>query len=1253
MVASSTSIFGHLTQFKTRLRTTALAQRPVGDELPLRSELFSADQMERYGKTLATAHRLTQARTRDQLLSRLAANETVLIDVSKRLTAAVSENHRISPAGEWLLDNFHLIDEQIRTAKRHLPRGYSRELPRLAVGPSAGKPRVYDIALETISHGDGRVDAESLSRFVAAYQSVTTLKLGELWAIPIMLRLALIENLRRVGVRILVGMDERDLANDWADRMMETAEREPKGLIGVIADMARSAPPMGSAFVAELARRLQGQSAPLALALTWIEQWLAESHLTIEQLVQIENQQQASDQVSISNSIGSLRFLGAIDWREFVEDTSVVEALLRQDPADVYRAMDFATRDRYRHAAERIAKQGGLAEAEVAAKAIELAAGGARAPGDDDRRGHVGFYLVDDGVPALERAAGVELSAVAIARRIGKRVPLFFYLLPIALITGGLTAVLAAAAVAAGTGRELIALAVLPALLATSQVAVTIVNWLATLLVTPRPLSRLDFATAGIAADARTLVVVPTMLTSARNVEELVEALEVRFLANRDAHLHFALLTDFPDAPVESTPDDELLLRLAAARIDELNRKYGPLDDVSVEAAGDARHAATESVDASVFYLLHRPRRWNAEARIWMGYERKRGKLGDLNALLRGDPAERFSLIVGRTAILSRVKYVITLDTDTQLPRDAARQFVGAMAHPLNRPRFDESGKRAGRDVVTSGHGILQPRVSVSLPGANRSWYARLYGGEAGIDQYTRTVSDVYQDAFDEGSFIGKGIYDVDAFERALNGRFPANRILSHDLLEGCYTRAGLLSDAELYEEFPARYSADVARRHRWIRGDWQLVGWLRRRVRGRSARREPNPLSMLSQWKLFDNLRRSLVPPALALLLLLGWTVLPPASLWTAVVVGVLLMPSLIASLSDLVGKPPEMPFPRHAAAVGRSARRHIAQALLALALLPYEAYFCLDAILRTLARMLITHRHLLDWNPSTDVNRALEGADRTDLIGDLSLDGDRTLRRPRDVDRPRGHAPGSIGRRRAHPAALGRVTRDGVVAESAAAPAQRKAHGRADALPPQDGAQDLGLFRHLRRSRRSLAAARQHAGSAGRCGGASHVAHQHGHGVARRPGGARLRVPVDGTPGRAHRERAREHGIARASSRPLLQLVRHPHETASRPALRLDGGQRQSRRAPAHVATRSRRTLRRTDPQRAMARGIERHAGGADGRSGRRCAGRAREVQRVARDGREFEAGRAGRRVGAFAGPGAECGRGGRAFHPCCTGG
>ncbi|NMG29661.1 cyclic beta 1-2 glucan synthetase [Aromatoleum evansii] len=924
--------------------------------------------MEQHGKALAASHRLAPGRAPDQLLGRLAANETALVEVCTLLTAAVTENRRITPAGDWLLDNFYLIEEQIRTAKRHLPKGYSRELPRLddgASGPLAARPRVYDIALEAVAHGDGRVDTESLSRFVAAYQSVTALKLGELWAVPIMLRLAVIENLRRVGVRIATGWAERDLADSWADQMTATAESDPKSLILVIADMARSDPPMVSAFVAELARRLQGRGPALALPLTWIEQRLAESGLTIEQLVQAENQQQAADQVSISNSIGSLRVLGAMDWREFVESMSIVEQTLLQDPAGVYGRMDFATRDNYRHATERIARKGRLTEGEVARKAIELARAGAAVEADSgraDRAAHVGFYLIDKGLPALEQVAEVGLSGLDALRRVAGSLPLLPYLGAIALIT----LVVAGGLLARASGAGLSVWVLLPvgivSVLAVSQLAVAMVNWLATLLVAPHPLPRMDFS-KGIPPQSRTLVVVPTMLTSAQNVEDLVEALEVRFLANRDANLHFALLTDFLDAQQESLPEDGPLKELARTRIEELNEKYG-----GARAGGD------------IFSLFHRSRRWNPQELVWMGHERKRGKLADLNALLRGKvrgaDGDRFALIVGNTAVLSGVKYVITLDTDTQLPRDTARQFVGAMAHPLNRACYDTDKRR-----MSDGYAILQPRVSVSLPGTNRSRYARLYGGEPGIDPYTRAVSDVYQDVFGEGSFIGKGIYDVDAFEQALDGRFPENCILSHDLLEGCYARAGLLSDVQVYEDYPARYSADVSRRHRWIRGDWQLAGWLLRRVPDEGAHRRPNPLSLLSQWKLADNLRRSLVPAALTLLLLSGWTLMATAWLWTLAVIGVLLIPSLCAAMLDLLRKPDEVLIRQHLAAVAQSTARRLMQAAFELACLPYEAWFSLDAIVRTAWRMRVVRRRLLEWKPSSEVERELGGRGSGDL--------------------------------------------------------------------------------------------------------------------------------------------------------------------------------------------------------------------------------------------------------------------------------
>jgi len=950
------------------------------EEAPLRSELFTADQMAQHGKSLAAQHELTLAHAPDRLLPRLASNEKVLVEVCALLANNAESHRRVTPAGEWLLDNFYLIEEEIRTAKRHLPRGYSRELPQLRGGPSAGLPRVYDLALQVVAHGDGRLGRGTLTRFVASYQSVKALKLGELWAIPIMLRLALIENLRRVGARIASGRNARNMADTWADKMLDVAERDPKSLILVIADMARSDPPMTGPFIAELARRLQGRSAALALPLTWIEQRLAESNQSIEQMVQAESQAQAAAQVSVSNSIGSLRLLGAMDWREFVETLSLVDQTLREDPADVYARMDFSTRDNYRHAVERIAKLSPLAEAEVARAAIDLSQSGKQA--SDKREAHVGHYLIGKGVDQLERVTHVTLPVLQRWRRAAGRRPLLLYggtIVMLSLLLAG------GAVLWASQGLRVLPLTLQPGwwmlpagllvLLAASQLALGLVNWAVGQVTAPRPLPRMDFA-YGIPTTSRTLVVVPTMLGSEQGIEDLAEALEVRFLANRDPQLHFGLLTDFYDAAQETRPDDENLLRVAREKIEALNRKYNA--------------PSLNGNNGDRFFLFHRPRLWNEREQVWMGHERKRGKLADLNALLRGragaGPGQRFSLIVGDTSQLEGVRYVITLDTDTQLPRDAAWQFIGTMAHPLNRPRF---GGTPDAPIVTDGYGILQPRVGVSLPGASRSRYARLFGGEPGIDPYTRAVSDVYQDLFGEGSFIGKGIYDVDAFEYVLGERLPENRILSHDLLEGCYARSGLLTDVQLFEESPSRYDADVARRHRWIRGDWQIIAWLMPTLRlppsaepGAPLVKVQNPLSTLSRWKIFDNLRRSLAPSALMAVFVLGWTVLQPAWLWTLAALATLFAAPLIGLLGDLVRKPEELRASQHLTATAPSALRQLGQTALGLVCLPYEATFSLDAVLRTVARLGFTRRRLLEWQASHEVGQRGHAAPLADLV-------------------------------------------------------------------------------------------------------------------------------------------------------------------------------------------------------------------------------------------------------------------------------
>jgi cellobiose phosphorylase len=925
---------------KKYLSKSHFGKKYTRDESPLRSELLTSDQMKQHGKNLANLHQLTNKEATEKLLERLHDNDDILIETIRQLTAVVKTNSPVAPAEEWLLDNFYLIEENVRTAKRHLSRGFSRSLPWLSSGPSAGLPRVYDIAQEIISHGDGRVDLENLVSFITAYQSVSHLKLGELWAIPIMLRLALIENLRRIGTRIMADMADRARANYWADQMIDVARRDPKSLVLAIADMARSDPPLLSPFVAEFARRLQGKSPALALPLGWIEQRLSESYLTIEQMIQSGNQQLAADQASVSNSIGSLRFLTTMNWREFVETMSVVEKVLREDPGDVYVRMDFVTRDHYRHVVEKIAKNSPTLERDVAQKAIDLAKSALALKSGDERMTHVGYYLIDKGLPQLEKSAQMRLTFSESMGRVLGRAPLLLYLGSIIGMTLLLAGYLFTKIHAAGVQSWIMGPAAIVLVLSASSLGVALTNWLVTLLTYPHPLPRMDFSLE-IPPESSTLVVIPTMLNNVQNVEDLVEALEIRFLTNREDNLHFGLLTDFCDAPQEKMPEDDELLRLAEKGIKDLHEKY-------------------RGVKGGTFFLFHRPRLWNPDEGLWMGYERKRGKLTELNALLRGGERNRFSKIVGATELLSNVKYVITLDTDTQLPRDAAEKFIGTMAHPLNRPRFDES-----KNIINAGYGILQPRLTESLSGARQTRYSRLWGGQTGIDPYTRMVSDIYQDAFGEGSFVGKGIYDVDAFEKTLHHRLPENRILSHDLIEGCHARSGLISDVELYEEYPAQYRVDVSRRRRWIRGDWQIASWLRLKVPVLGGGYQKNVLSSLSHWKIFDNLRRSLVPAALIIMLVAGWTMVPPAWLWTLLLVGILLIPSAGAVLLDLFRKSGDVLLSDHLIYIMRQARRHGLQILFTIVCLPYEAFYSLDAILRTGSRMLVTHKRLLEWNP------------------------------------------------------------------------------------------------------------------------------------------------------------------------------------------------------------------------------------------------------------------------------------------------
>ncbi|MEO8575349.1 MAG: glucoamylase family protein [Gemmatimonadales bacterium] len=914
---------------------------------PIRGEVFGADRLAKHARNIARKHKLLspkKQRGHGPLLERLDDTRRVLEDIHDRLAGAAERDVDISPAGEWLLDNYYIVQEHIREIRTNLPSGYYNELPKLATGTLAHYPRVYDVAIELIAHTEGHISLENITLFVGEYQKLASLKLGELWAIPTMLRLGLVENLRRMSLRVAARLDEVEEADKWSARIMAANNKSPQALADGLKDFINNHPPFSPTFVARFLHQIRGYQVNFT-PLVWLEQWIAEDGPSAEVAVTRSNRMIALTQVTVSNCITSLRTIARLDWKDFVEAQSVTEAILKKDPSGHYMQMLFGTRDHYRHVVEHIAKETEKPEEEVANLALKLSA--QTDTPRDPRRLHVGYFLVDKGRIELEQATGYTPPFGERIHRWTRRHPTVLYFGAIAaatmLLLAGLLGI--AGEVSFGWGIVVILLALIPA----NEVAISVVNQLVTLLMPPHLLPKLEFRDTGIPEEHRTAVVVPTLFGSVRAVNEALSHIEVQYLANRDPNLHFAILSDFTDADAETKPGDDAILEAATRGIEELNSKYP-------RPSGD------------VFYLFHRRREWNEQQGVWMGWERKRGKLGQFNRFLRGDTADVFATIVGDTKSLQQICYVITLDSDTVLPRDSAQMLAGTMSHPLNRPDYDP---QLGR--IVRGYGIIQPRVGVSLTSAHASRFAAIHSGHPGVDPYTTAVSDVYQDLFEEGSFTGKGIYDVDAFEKATHGRFPENTLLSHDLIEGAYSRAGLVTDIEVYDDYPARYLTYTRRKHRWIRGDWQLLRWLGPTIPGPNGPTQ-NRLSAISRWKIFDNLRRSVLEISQLVLMISGWFLLPGSPLmWTGVTLFAIAAPWLFSILLAVLRPPRDQSWLAYYAAVARDFGVSAQQWALAAAFLPHQAVVSADGIVRTLIRLLATHRHLLEWQTASQVERAM----------------------------------------------------------------------------------------------------------------------------------------------------------------------------------------------------------------------------------------------------------------------------------------
>src|SRR5437660_1708831 len=670
-------------------------------DVPIREELFSLERLEQYAAFLAAEHQIAEKPRRvNLLLPRLEENSRKLLGAYKALAESIREEHVISPAAEWLVDNFHIVEEQVREIREDLPKSYYHELPKLADGPFKNYPRIYAFSFALIAHTDSHLDTETLRRFINAYQKVSPLSIGELWAVPINLRIALVENLRRLATRIVSSRGERDEADRMADKLLELAQRQPNDLVPLLISRVGKRRSVGRAFVVQLTQRLREQDPAVMAVFEWLDKQLERRGLSIEEIVHEEHHRQAAAQVTVGNIITSMRLLSTLDWKDFFETVSLIDPELAKDPAGVYSKMDFATRDRYRHVIERISKRTKKNEPEIARIALRMAQ---EAQSEDTSRTHVGYFLVGEGLLRLESEAGYRPSlGEQMLRAVERNAPLA-YLGTFAAVTALIVGVTVAALLQAGAGFIISAIAALLMLIPASELALSVLNWDVTHVFEPRLLPKIDLS-KGIPPEARTMVVVPVILNDEETVAALLDKLEITYLANQDEHLHFALLGDFVDAPSESMPNDREILEWAKEGTEELSRQYSGGAPVR-------------------FHLFHRPRKWCETEGKWIGWERKRGKLREFNKLVLesrdgekeagGTPAHSVTSFVVATAsaeLLSQIRYVITLDADTQLPRDAARRLIGAAIHPLNQPRFDRETQ-----TVVSGYSILQPRVSISL----------------------------------------------------------------------------------------------------------------------------------------------------------------------------------------------------------------------------------------------------------------------------------------------------------------------------------------------------------------------------------------------------------------------------------------------------------------------------------------------------------------------------------------------------------
>lgn len=923
------------------------------ENLNIKGTVLDNEQLAAYAEKIASDHSLIKTSNKVTYpVPSLEENFKVIYEVYQLLNRDIKLGINIHPAGEWILDNFYVIEEVVKTIRKDLDLKKYRELPGIGNGIYKGFSRVFVVASELVAYTDCKIDEITLGTFLGAYQKRKTLTMEEIWSIPLFIEIALIGQIRMICEKIYVAQIQKYKVENMIERLVENKQSSDQIFQSnskMKNDMISYKKEMKYPFIEYMSYRLKQYGKQSYPYLKILEEQVEKTGVTVSEVIQKEHFDVATKKVLMGNSITSIKNIPRINFVEIFEHINGIEKILLQDPAGVYGKMDYETKTYYRNKIKSISEKTKISEIYIAKKILELAQNAKIEESSDlyqKKRTHIGYYLISDGIDDLYRMLQVKNRRVSKEKKQNRFVYLQIYI-PL-LFAIGVEYLLWNK-----TGHILIA--ILGSILfyvPLSEIFSQLLAYIMGKIAKPKLIPKLDLE-KGIPEEFSTFVVIPTIVKEKEKVAELMNKLEIYYLANKSKNIYFALLGDCSSSSSEKEKQDEELIQEGIRKAEELNQKY------------------SKDENFPKFHFIYRKRLWNEKEGKYLGWERKRGLLAEWNEYLLGKKENTFLVNTMDKQQVPDIKYVITLDSDTDLVLDSALKLVGAMGHILNEPVIDPYKK-----VVIDGHGMIQPRVGIDLMSVRKSLFTAIFAGQAGTDSYTNAISNLYQDNFEEAIFGGKGIYDVAVFEEVLGNEIPENTVLSHDLLEGNYMRCGLASDIMILDGCPSKYSGFIYRLHRWIRGDWQIAKWLKNGIYDRKGERKENPFNMLSKYKIWDNLRRSLIEITIMLSFLFCIILKLNNSNSIAPFITILLisstMPMLLGIFNYIVYRQEGRKQQRSFYGQIPTLKATIIKGILELAFLPHRAYMAANAIIKTIYRLVVSKKHLLEWTTAEEMERS-----------------------------------------------------------------------------------------------------------------------------------------------------------------------------------------------------------------------------------------------------------------------------------------